>query len=457
MNRHLASIITLLCVLPLLHAASAEEAPKPNIVLIFVDDLGYGDLGCYGSPTIKTPNIDRLAAEGQRWLSFYASGSTCVPSRTGLMSGRHPNLLGKAPLKADPKALMPMMLKRQGYATGILGKWHLAGYPKDFSQSPMHPLECGFDEHLGTPGSNDAPGPPKQTREAFDQATPHTWKIPLLRGREVIEFPANQEYLTKRYTEEAVSFIQSHAKAANPKPEAENREPFFLYLAHNMPHAPVFASPEFQDRSKGGRFGDVVEEIDWSVGEILKAVDEAGIAEQTLIVFTSDNGPWTVFGPHAGTARPLRGEKSTTWEGGLRVPGIFRWPGTIRPGVISGIAANLDLYATFATLAGGEIPADKPGFMSTDLTATLLKDAPSPRTWWLYHESAYRSGKYKIHTTIHPPTDPVERKRMPREVLEKPMLFDLEADVGEQTDIAGQKPDVVERLIAEMKERSKST
>ena len=456
MKSNLALLFFLICVSASLPGSSAAaESTKPNVILIFVDDMGYGDLACYGNPKIKTPNIDRLAAEGQRWTSFYASGSTCVPSRTGLMSGRHPNLLGGQPLRNDPKALMPMMFKRQGYATGMLGKWHLAGYPKDFTTDAMHPLDCGFDEHLGTPGSNDAPGPPLQTREAFDNATPHTWKIPLIRGREVIEFPANQEYLTQRYTEEAVSFIQRHAESANPRLETENRKPFFLYLAHNMPHAPVFASPAFQGRSEGRRFGDVVEEVDWSVGEIMKAVKDAGLDEDTLVVFTSDNGPWSVFGPHGGTAKPLRGEKSTTWEGGLRVPGIFRWPGKIQPGVIDGIAANLDLYATFATLAGGEVPNEKPGFISMDLTDTLLRGEASPREWWLYHGSAYRSGKYKIHTSLTVPTDPITRKKQRPPELKAPLLFDLEADIGEQSDIAALHPDIVEKLLAEKKARSK--
>lgn len=438
---------SLLCLLLMPLIGLAQE--KPNIILIFVDDMGYGDLSCYGNQQIKTPNIDRLAAEGQRWTSFYSSGSTCVGSRTGLMSGRHPNFLGKQPLRNDPKALMPAMFKRQGYATGMLGKWHLAGYPKDFTTSPMHPLECGFDEHLGTPGSNDAPGPPLQTREAFDKATPHTWKIPLIRGREVIEMPANQEYFTKRYTEEAVSFIERHANAAQS--DADKRKPFFLYLAHNMPHAPIFASPDFQGRSNGGRFGDVVEEIDWSVGQVMKAVAKAGLDKETLIVFTSDNGPWSVFGPHGGTAHPLRGEKATTWEGGLRVPGIFRWRGQIKPGTIDGIAANLDLYATFANLAGGELPKDKPGFMSLDLTNTLLKEKASPRTWWVYHNSAFRSGNYKIHTVTHSPTDPIARKRKPKTTHEPPLLFDLVSDISESKNIAENMPEKMHALMNQWK------
>ncbi len=420
---------------------SGETAPRPNIVLIFVDDLGYGDLACYGNPVIKTPNIDRLAAEGQRWTSFYASGSTCVPSRTGLMSGRHPALLREERLSADPLALMPAMLKRQGYATAILGKWHLAGYPDDFTTHPMHPLECGFDYHFGTPGSNDAPAPPgvKQTREVFDTAGKSFFPVPLIRGREIVEFPVNQELLTQHYTNEAIAWINERKD-----------DPFFLYLAHNMPHAPVFASPEFQGKSKGGRYGDVVEEVDWSVGEVMKAVKNAGIDEKTLIVFTSDNGPWSVFGPHGGTAAPLRGEKSTTWEGGLRVPGIFRWPGRITPRVIDGIAANLDLYATFAALCGGLEPSGKSGYSSIDFSGTLLLGEPAPRTQWLYGNSAFRSGAYKIHTHTQSPTDPVTRGKTPVTKHDPPLLFDLAADLGETNDLGASHPEIIERLLGEM-------
>ena len=260
--------VAMLVASPLLEAA----APRPNIVLIFVDDLGYGDLACYGNPRIKTPHIDQLAAEGQRWTSFYASGAVCVPSRTGLMSGRHPALFGgKNRLPTTRDQLMPAMLKRQGYTTAILGKWHLAGYPKDFTRSPMHPLECGFDFHYGTPGSNDVPAPvgKRQTRAVFDACEKFTFQIPLIRGRKVEELPANQELFTKRYTAEAVKWIQ-----------ANKERPFFLYLAHNMPHAPIFSSQAFQGKSAGGRFGDVIEEIDWSVGQVMKTIKEAGIDHQ---------------------------------------------------------------------------------------------------------------------------------------------------------------------------------
>lgn len=421
----------------------AEEVDSPNIILIFVDDLGYGDLECYGNAAIKTPNLDRMADEGQRWTSFYASGSTCVPSRTGLMSGRHPGLLKNEPLKNDRDALMPAMLKQAGYATAMFGKWHLAGYPDNFANALMHPLNCGFGIHLGTPGSNDAPGPPVQTRDAFDNATSETWKIPLYQGRELLEHPADQSLFTKRYTEHAVEFINSAAEKENP---------FFLYLAHNMPHVPIFPSGKFVGLSEGGVYGDVVHEIDWSVGEVMQAVAQAGIDEETLIVFTSDNGPWTVFGPrHAGTAKPLRGEKSTSWEGGFRVPGIFRWPGKIAPAEIDDMAANLDLYATFAQLAGiTELPKNKPGWMSIDLTPTLLEGKPSPRKQWLFGRDAFRSGAYKIHLSTRHPTDPETRKRRPAIKHETPLLFHLTEDIGESNNVADAHPEIVTRLLKEM-------
>ena len=426
-------------------AASREcQGKTPNVILIFVDDMGYGDLGCYGNPRIKTPNIDRLAAEGQRWTSFYASGSTCVPSRRGLMTGRHPALMGKAGLHLSRDKLMPAVFKAQGYSTLMLGKWHLAGYPDDFTESPMHPLECGFDRHFGTPGSNDVPAPKGtvQNRALFDRCDKFTFQVPLIRGREVVEFPANQERFTSRYTDRAVRWI------------AEKKDkPFFLYLAHNMPHAPVFASEAFQGRSAGGRYGDVIEEIDWSVGEVVGAVKEAGIDDQTLIVLTSDNGPWSMFEIHGGTAGPLRGEKGTSWEGGFRVPGIFRWPGTIRPGPVDGMAANLDLLATFASLIGADPPSEQAGYISKDLSPTLLRGEPSPRTTWYYSggATAFRSGDYKIHTiTKSRSSNPDTRKREPVRQHDPPLLFDLKQDIGEQTNIADRHPEIVDRLLKQM-------
>ena len=439
------------CPLVLLVLLSTSTfAASPNIVLIFVDDMGYGDLGCYGSQTNKTPNIDRLAAEGQRWLSFYSSGATCVPSRRGLMTGRDPSLMGRPNLVDVRDKLLPAMLKGHGYQTAILGKWHLAFYPKDFTTSPMHPLECGFDYHFGTPGSNDVPAPQGkvQNRDLFDNCDKFTFAVPLIRGREVVEFPTNQELLTKRYTEEALAWIKKN-----------KGQRFFLYLAHNMPHAPVFASKDFQGSSKGGRYGDVIEEIDWSVGQVMQTLKDEGLDDNTLVAFTSDNGPWSMFGPHGGTAAPLRGEKGTCWEGGYRVPGIFRWPGKIKPGIVDGLAANLDLYATFAQLASGKPPAEptreQTGFSSLDLTGVLLKNEASPRQQWLYNSgaSAFRSGQYKIHlATKDRSSNPDTRKREPVTKHDPPLLFDLSNDISEQNNLAAEKPEVVKRLLDELKQ-----
>lgn len=440
--------ITTLVIAFLTTSANSAEALRPNIVLIFVDDMGYGDLGCYGNKVNKTPNIDQLAAEGQRWTSFYSSGSTCVPSRRGLMTGRHPALMGRGSLVDARQRMMAAVLKSQGYATALIGKWHLAGYPKDWTASPLHPFECGFDHHLGTPGSNDVPAPKGkvQNREVFDTCDKFTFQVPLIRGRKVIEMPANQELFTSRYTKEAVKWIT-----------ANKDRPFFLYLAHNMPHAPVFASKAFQGKSAGGRFGDVIEEIDFSVGEIMKSLKANGIDEKTLVVFTSDNGPWTMFGPHGGVATPLRGEKGTSWEGGFRVPGIFRWPGKIKPATVDGMAANLDLLATFHQLA-----ADKPvaaavseqqGFQSQDLTGVLLRGEPSPRTQWLYGGAAvaFRSGPYKIHLSSKDrSSNPDTRKREPLARYSPPLLFDLSKDIGEQNNIANGNAEIVKRLLQEL-------
>ncbi len=423
---------------------AATAAERPNIVLIFVDDLGYGDLGCYGGETIRTPQIDALASRGQRWTNFYASGSVCVPSRRGLMTGRHPAFLNDVPLASIREKMLPAFLKRQGYATAILGKWHLAGYPDDFTQSPMHPLECGFDYHFGTPGSNDVPAPKgkKQTRDVFDAADKFTFKIPLIRGRELVEFPADQELFTQRYTREAVDWIRHHRD-----------ERFFLFLSHNMPHVPVFASEAFQGKSGAGVYGDVVEEIDWSVGRVVEALRENGIENDTLIIFTSDNGPWEMFGPHGGSAGPLRGEKGTPWEGGNRVPAIFYWPGVIEPGVVDGIGANLDLYASFAALIGGGEPEGDRGYISQDLSPVWLEGRTSPRDIWYFSGSgeAYRSGDYKIVLRSKDRgSNPDTRGREPIATHDPPLLFNLARDIGESVNIGSSHPEIVDRLQREL-------
>jgi arylsulfatase A len=416
----------------------AETENPPNIILIMADDMGYGDLGCYGNKVIATPNIDTLADEGMRCTDFYAAAAWCMPSRKGLMTGIHPHRGGLSNSKAlAERVTIAEMLKSHGYATALLGKWHLGGGEGN------SPMDQGFDYHYGTPGSNDAPAPKgrKQTYDTFKTAKEEEWPIPLMRNGEVIEKPAKQSLFTQRYTNEAVRFI---------KKNKEN--PFFIYLAHNMPHVPLFASEKFKGKSKGGIFGDVIEELDWSVGEIVKTLKEQGLSDSTLVVFTSDNGPWTMFKEFGGTAGPLRGEKSTTWEGGPRVPCIFYWPGRIKPSVSSAFMVNIDIYKTIASVTGSKI---QPGEAvdGLDMSEVLFDNQKSPRKDYLFiHEIplSYRSGDYKIHFGTRERTrNPDTGKGEPAVILDKPLLFNIKKDIGEKNDMASENPEILQRLIKE--------
>jgi len=317
--RSLAAILTALAVWPSPHQIVSAQR-RPNIVFIYVDDMGYGDLGCYGSKAIKTPNLDRMASEGLRLTSFYSVSPICTPSRAALMTGRYAARMGidqmhlANVLFPTDKTGLPQSettvaraLKARGYSTACIGKWHLGHL------SPHRPIDHGFDYYFGIPYSNDM--------------TPS----PLMRNAEVIEEPANQDTLTRRYTEEAIRFI-----------EQANSKPFFLYLAHHMPHIPLHASVRFRGKSAGGLYGDVVEELDWSVGEVLKALKRSSLDRDTIVFFSSDNGPW-----YQGSAGPLRGRKGWTYDGGVREPGIVRWPGHIPPGRVSDEpVATIDFFPT---------------------------------------------------------------------------------------------------------------
>jgi arylsulfatase A len=434
----------LLAVSIFVQIAAAQSPQAPNIIVVLADDLGYGDLGSYGHPVIRTPHLDRMAAAGQRWTSFYASSSVCNPSRAALMTGRMPIRIHGGGLNTwanvpTNELTIAEMLKAQGYTTGMIGKWHLG------MEDGLHPNDQGFDYFYGTPGSNDAPLKPgiERTYQTTRDAKNEDYDIPLLRQKETLENPINQPLLTKRYGNEAAKWVREHKD-----------ERFFLYLAHNMPHVPIFRSTDFEGHSEAGRYGDVIEEIDWSVGRILEAVEESGISERTLIVFSSDNGPWRTYYDLGGSAGPLRDGKMTAWEGGFRVPGIFYWPGTIKPAVITGIGANVDLMATFATLAGGELPADRK-YDSVDLSPTLLRGTPSPRDRWFYfgHPSgelwAARMGPYKMHLasweTIG--TELVGKRGYGNEQKhDPPLLFNVNTDVREQFDLAARHPDEVKKL-----------
>ena len=435
-------------------AAALPGAPAapPNVVIVLADDLGYGDLGVYGHPTVRTPRIDRMAAEGQRWTSFYVGESVCTPSRAALLTGRlavrsglSPSDEGRRVFFPDSAGGLPLsevtiaeLLKTRGYATAAIGKWHLGHLPQ------FLPMSQGFDEYFGIPYSNDmemtpVPGAtmiggedPSKRARIMDPRIEY-WNVPLMRGAAVVEQPADQRTITRRYTEEAVRFVRANAS-----------RPFFLYLAHSMPHVPLFASPGFSGKSRRGLYGDVIEELDWSVGRVLDTLRELKLDERTLVVFSSDNGPWALFDEQGGSAGPLRGAKGGTFEGGMRVPAIFRWPGTIPPGVVAEIGATLDLLPTIAAFTGAAVPADRvlDGY---DLAPVLRGQGRSPRQHVFYYRGvrlyALRQGAHKAHFLTRPEYgDGGEAAHDP------PLVYDLDQDPGEKYDVALRYPDVVARI-----------
>lgn len=428
-----------------IEAPSGSSAPRrlPNLVIIFADDMGYGDIAGWGHPTIHTPHLDQMAAEGQKWTSFYVAASVCTPSRAGLMTGRLPIRSGmcsdtRRVLFPDSAGGLPAdeitiaeILSDRGYAAACVGKWHLGHLPQYL------PTRQGFDQYFGIPYSNDmdrvASAP--SGRQAFLDPQISFWNVPLLKNTEIIERPADQTTLTRRYTEEAMRFIQ-----------ANRDKPFFLYLAHTMPHVPLFRSPEFAGRSLRGLYGDVIEEIDWSVGQILKTLREAGLAEETWVVFTSDNGPWLSFDEQGGSAGLLRSGKGSTWEGGMRVPCVMWWPGRIPAGsVVREIGSTLDILPTAARLTGAELPQDRvlDGF---DISPAMFGTGPSPRNHMFFYRGtrlyAVRLGPYKAHFITEEPYGADTN----RQVHEPPLLFQLEIDPGERWNIASAHPEVIAEI-----------
>jgi arylsulfatase len=418
------------------------EPRRPNFILFFTDDQGYNDVGCFGSPKIRTPNFDRMAREGLRLTSFYAQ-SVCGPSRATLMTGCYPirvgepgNTKGQHTILHPKEVTVAEVLKQAGYATGMVGKWHLAGGRRNAYPPELMPRAQGFDSFFGTPLHNGF------TREV----TARSFKTQLMRDGGILDDFLDQsemDQLTKRYTEEAVRFIRGHKD-----------EPFFLYLAHNMPHVPLGASEAFRGKSPRGLYGDVIEELDWSMGRILDTLKELGIDEHTLILFTSDNGPWVEkhLGDYGGSADPLRGSKMMTWDGGPRVPCIVRWPGEIPAGRVSSeIVATLDVLPTFASLAGAQPPADRT-LDGLDVSAFLTgKTEKSPRTDFAFycytHLQAVREGKWKL--VLPRPARPRWCGWSARMVdaVETLSLYDLDADIEEKHNVADQHPDVVARLM----------
>lgn len=457
-------LLAVLCSL-LSFSVLASKAGQPNIVILFADDMGYADLGSYGNPYIRTPNLDRIAQEGQRWTDFYVSDPVCSPSRGSLLTGKlsvNSGLYGRQlgvmfPGDShgipDQELTLAEALRSAGYRTGMFGKWHLGDAPDNY------PTRHGFDVWYGAPYSNDmdrvggisiervfqlraegraeeASGNFAENHKLFEDPKSKYWNIPLYRSMRtangfddtLVERPIDQPNFTRRLTEEAIRFI-----------EAGSGEPFLLYLPYAMPHLPVFASEVFAGKSLRGSYGDAVEEIDWSAGQIIEVLKRLGIEDNTLLLFTSDNGPWQqVSITGAGSAGVLRDSKGSTWEGGVRVPGIFWWPGQIKPGVVSEMGTTMDVYATALTLAGVRLPEGIDGY---DLASTLKTQADSPRNELPYYSQgdlqAYRKGPWKLHL----------RDGRTRELLDKPVLYNLHEDLAEQQDVADEFPEVVAGLL----------
>jgi arylsulfatase A len=436
------------CFCPLGEAALAAASP-PNIIVILADDLGYGDLGCYGHPTIRTPNLDRMAAEGMRFTDFYSAAEVCTPSRAALLTGRYPVRSGMAHSQyrvlrnrstghiPDSEITLPEALKARGYTTGMVGKWHLGVW----SINPAgHPLRHGFDFFFGLPHSNDmdpTPLAPKGAPGRPDQ-DPAWWNAPLYRDMELVSQPADQTQLTRRYTQEARRFIREH-----------KQQPFFLYFAHTFPHVPLFASDAFRGASRRGLYGDVVQELDWSVGQILDTLRREGLARKTLVIFSSDNGPWLIMNQQGGSAGLLRDGKGSTWEGGMRVPGLAWWPGKVKAGVVNtNLACLMDVFPTALKLAGAPLPADRI-IDGVDLSGVLLEGAGSLRRPFFYYRGtqlfAVRKDQWKLHLFTQ------KGYGQPKpDAHEPPLLFDLNADPGENFNLAASEPQVVGNLLKEI-------
>ncbi|MBE7495410.1 MAG: sulfatase [Verrucomicrobiaceae bacterium] len=449
----------------LLCLSSALLARQPNVVLILADDLGYSDLGCFGSETIRTPHLDRMAAQGRKFTHFYVAQAVCSASRAALMTGCYPNRVGmqgalnhtsREGLHPDEWTL-PEMLQAQGYATAAFGKWHLG------TRMMFHPVQNGFDEFLGIPYSND-------NTKYHPSLAAEMPPLPLYDGLKVVEKDPDQSLFTRRFTERAVAFI-----------ERSKAQPFFLYMPHVMPHVPIFASEAWRGKSGAGLYADVVQELDDSVGQILDALRRCGIDKDTLVLFFSDNGPFLSYGNHAGTAKPLREGKLTTFEGGVRVPCIAWWPGRVPAGTTCAEPVmETDLLPTLAALTGGKL-SDRP--IDGHNILPLLEGVPeaaSPHEALFFYSGnelqAVRSGPWKLHfphpyiTVDGPPGrdgKPAKFGQMkPKSITQSGIdgiatrhgyavariplsLYHLSDDPGETRDVSAAHPDIVARLQAQ--------
>ena len=413
--------------------SAAASARSPNVVVIFIDDMGYGDIGPYGATKQRTPHLDRMAKEGMKLTSFYAA-PVCSVSRAQMMTGCYgarvsvPGVYfpGQSVGLNPSEVTVAERLKEKGYATQIIGKWHLGDQPE------FLPTRQGFDHYLGIPYSND------MLKKSADTKIP---VVPLLRDEKIVELMDGdaQTRLVEIYTKEAVDFI------------GRNKDkPFYLYFAHNAVHTPIHPGAAFAGKSQNGRFGDWVEEVDWSVGQVLEALRSQGLDKDTLVVFTSDNGPWLVKGTDGGSAGPLRGGKGSTWEGGVREPTIAWWPGRVPAGSVNdAVAGTIDLLPTFVSLAGGTVPAS-PVIDGRDITSILLgqsKDSAREAHYYFaaYDLQAVRQGRWKL--AIAPQSEGMNAKKGPK-LAAGLRLYDLDAEIGEQTDVAAQHPEIVAKLKA---------
>jgi arylsulfatase A-like enzyme len=437
--QRIAYFLTLSAILGMPFIICAADRP-PNVVIVLTDDQGYGDLGCYGAKDFATPHLDRMAREGVRFTDFYVAQAVCSASRTALLTGCYPNRIGilgaLGPSSkhgiSDQERTIAEVLKPRGYATAIYGKWHLGHRPK------FLPTRHGFDDYFGLPYSNDM-WPNHPTAKNFPD-------LPLMESERTIATNPDQTQLTTWYTERAVKFIE------------KNRDrPFFLYVAHNMPHVPLHVSDKFKGKSKQGLYGDVIMEIDWSVGEILAALKKHGLDEQTLVIFTSDNGPWLSYGNHAGSAGPLREGKGTTWDGGTREPCLMRWPGKIPAGsVCREPAMTIDLLPTIAKLARAELPKHPIDGLDVWPLISGQAGAKNPHEgyyfYWGRELQGVRSGKWKLHLphkyqTLTEKPGGKDGKPASYAQAETPLaLYDLESDPSEKSNVAEQHVDVVKRL-----------
>ncbi|MDP4623543.1 MAG: sulfatase [Akkermansiaceae bacterium] len=430
---------SLLIYLFALSSALPALAAQPNFIIILTDDQGYNDLGCFGSENIATPNIDRMAAEGRKFTNFLSPSPLCSPSRAGLLTGCYPKRIGMEKGVLFPfstHGLNPAEytiadhFKTLDYSTACIGKWHLGHQPE------VLPRSQGFDSYFGIPYSNDMNHPDNKgkVKPSVDESWLNQdewvkkWNTPLIENEEIIELPVNQRTITRRYTDKAIEFV------------TENKEtPFFLYLAHSMPHIPLFVPEDAYDPDPKNAYKCVIEHIDAEVGRLVKCIEDLGLAENTYIIFTSDNGPWTKFKNHAGSAKPLRGAKMQTFEGGQRVPCVMWAPGHIPAGTSSdAVFSSIDLLPSFAALADSELPAETK-IDGIDLSATITGDPTKGREEFLYYASkgaleGIRKGDWKL-------------------LIQKnnTMLFDLSKDISESKNLAQQHPERVAQLTARMK------